>query len=178
MKLYIVRHAIAFDQDPARWPDDSLRPLTPDGERRFRRAARGLKQVVPDVEIVLSSPWVRAWRTAEILAERAGWPAPRPCEALTGDSSPLDVVKALTGLAAPDSVALAGHEPQLHMLVSVLLTGDPDALHVTLKKGAVVALDVEGAVRPGAATLEWMLPPKLLRALAGASRAATGASGL
>ena len=31
--LYLVRHAIAFDADPTQWPDDSLRPLTPDGAR-------------------------------------------------------------------------------------------------------------------------------------------------
>ncbi|MEK7214016.1 MAG: CHAD domain-containing protein, partial [Chloroflexota bacterium] len=29
MELYVIRHAIAFDRDPAQWPDDRLRPLTP-----------------------------------------------------------------------------------------------------------------------------------------------------
>ena len=41
MDLYLVRHAVAFGRDAARWPDDSARPLTPEpgpdthaGERR------------------------------------------------------------------------------------------------------------------------------------------------
>jgi len=31
MDLYIVRHAVAFDRDAERWPDDRERPLTPRG---------------------------------------------------------------------------------------------------------------------------------------------------
>ena len=41
MDLYLVRHAIAFNPDPTQWPDDSQRPLTPEGQKRFKRAARG-----------------------------------------------------------------------------------------------------------------------------------------
>ena len=76
MYLYLVRHAIAHGRDPECWPDDSRRPLTPEGEEDFRGAARGLGRVVPEVDMLLSSSYERAWRTAEILAEQAGWPAP------------------------------------------------------------------------------------------------------
>ena len=69
MDLYLVRHGVAYDPDPAQWPDDKDRPLTQDGEKRFRRAARGLRELVPTVSVVLSSRWVRAWRTAELLLE-------------------------------------------------------------------------------------------------------------
>jgi phosphohistidine phosphatase len=40
MDLYLVRYAIAFDPDETQWPDDSQRPLTPDGEKHFKQAAR------------------------------------------------------------------------------------------------------------------------------------------
>ena len=69
MKIYLVRHAAAFERDPDRWPDDSERPLAPEGEEEFRLAARGLARVVPRVDAILSSPYRRAWRTAEILSE-------------------------------------------------------------------------------------------------------------
>ena len=39
--LFVVRHAIAFERDETQLPDDSLRPLTPEGERAFERAAGG-----------------------------------------------------------------------------------------------------------------------------------------
>ena len=165
MDLYVVRHAIAFERDPARWPDDSKRPLTPEGELRFRRAARGLARIAPEVDVLLSSPFARAWRTAEILEDRAGWPAARRCDALASDHPPQQAVEALTALAPVGAVGVVGHEPHLHLLISLLLAGDPERVHVELKKGAVAALRVEGDLRPGSASLRWVLPPRTLRSL-------------
>lgn len=53
-------HASAFEADAETWPDDGERPLTPDGAKRFLRAARGLRELVPAVDTVLSSPLTRA----------------------------------------------------------------------------------------------------------------------
>ena len=50
----MVRHAIAFERDRRRWPDDALRPLTPAGKRRFRKAAGGLRQWSARVHFTLS----------------------------------------------------------------------------------------------------------------------------
>jgi hypothetical protein len=80
--LYLVRHAVAHKRDAERWPDDSKRPLTPEGEEEFVGAVRGLARVVPEVDILLSSPYERAWRTAKILTQHAGWTAPREFPAL------------------------------------------------------------------------------------------------
>jgi len=155
--LYVVRHAIAEDRDAERWPDDGKRPLTPDGEERFRRAAEGLRRIVPTVDVVLSSPYVRAWWTAEILHAEAGWPAPRACEALRAERPPADALAEIRKQEDGRSVAVVGHEPQLSGLVSLVLTGDADAVSLDLKKGGVVRID--------GATLCWAATPKLLRAL-------------
>ena len=74
MDLYIVRHAIAGHADGSRWPDDADRPLTPEGAKSFRAAAAGLRRIVSSVDVLLSSRFVRAWQTAELLHEVAGWP--------------------------------------------------------------------------------------------------------
>ena len=88
LDLYVVRHAVAYERDAERWPDDARRPLTPKGEERFREAVKSLTSVAaPEVEAVLSSPFARAWRTAEILTE-AGWSAPVECEQLEPDYPP------------------------------------------------------------------------------------------
>src|SRR5213079_2536476 len=67
MDICLIRHAIAAQRDPEQWPDDRDRPLTPKGEQRFRKTARGLAGVVPRMDVVFSSPLERAWRTAAIL---------------------------------------------------------------------------------------------------------------
>ena len=92
MELLLVRHAVAEARDPRRWPDDRDRPLTQQGEARMRRAARGLGRVVPDVDLLFSSPLARAWQTAEILHDEIGWPEPAPLSQLEPDRSPAQTV--------------------------------------------------------------------------------------
>lgn len=163
MYLYLVRHAVAYKRDPDRWPDDSKRPLTPEGEEEFRDAARGLGRVVPEVEALLSSPYERAWRTAEILAEQAGWPAPERFPALEPDVPPEKVVLALESYAGRGSIALSGHRPGLHELAVYLLTGDAGGADMKIKKGGVVCIEFEDAPKAGAGKLRWLFTPKVLR---------------
>jgi phosphohistidine phosphatase len=165
--LYVVRHAVAHKRDGERWPDDAKRPLTPEGEERFRRAAGGILRYAPEVEAVLSSPFVRTWQTAEIL-EQAGWPAPVPCEELEPECPPHRVLDILARYEGSASVAIVGHRPGLHEVVSYLLTGDmigeDCGARVQVKKGGVVRLSFDGPLESGAGSLEWLLTPKALRA--------------
>lgn len=166
MDLYLVRHAIAFAQDEWRWPDDSLRPVSPGGEERFRVAARGLATLVPSVELHLASPFARAWRTAELLVEEAGWPAPHAAEEL-GAGRPLNGSLALLSRSSPTAtVALVGHEPDLSRLASYLLAGSAQRLMIDLKKGSVLRLFLPEGTNPGSGVLRFHLQPKALRKLA------------
>jgi len=152
--IYIVRHAIAEERDPDRWSDDAERPLSADGEKRFRRAARGLRVLVPEVDVVLSSPYVRAWRTAEILHEEAGWPPPEPSDLLGASRAPADGLDAIGARPEASSIAVVGHDPYLSHFISILLTGDFDAVRIDLKKGGVVRIDDN--------VLRWYATPKTL----------------
>ena len=146
MDLYVVRHAVAHKRDANRWPDDAKRPLTPAGEKQFQGAAGGILRLVPEVDSVLSSHFARAWRTAEILQQR-GWPAPIPCAELEPNHPPSKVLEVLARCAAAESVAIVGHRPQLHELVSCLLVGDPCGVRLQIKKGGMVRLSFEGSPR-------------------------------
>ena len=66
-ELYFVRHGVAEDRGDA-WPDDTKRPLTDEGMSRMRKAARGLARIGVSIDVVLTSPLVRARQTAELLA--------------------------------------------------------------------------------------------------------------
>jgi phosphohistidine phosphatase len=164
VELIIVRHAIAFERDASRWPDDRGRPLTPKGETRFRKAARGLGRLVSGVDIVLCSPLVRAWQTAEILADEADWPQPARLEALEPDRTAKDVVEALGSYRSKEVVVLVGHEPLLGELIASLVTGSDEADAFTLKKGGAACVAVDGPAGERAA-LRWLLTPKIERAL-------------
>jgi phosphohistidine phosphatase SixA len=102
---------------------------------------------------------VRAWRTAEIVHEEAGWPSPEPFKALEAEHEPQDVIDELASAPGGPSIALVGHEPMLSELTGILIGGG----NIELKKGAIARLDVRALTR-GGATLRWLLPPKVLRA--------------
>ena len=167
MDLYLVRHAAAYGRDPDRWPDDARRPLTPEGEEEFRAAAGGLSRLVPPVDALLSSPYQRAWQTAEILAELDSWPAPEATPVLEPTLPPEKAAMELKGYEGAGSVALVGHRPSLHEISSYLLTGSTDGAEILIKKGGVVCVRFDGAVAPGAGKLRWLLTPKILRGLSG-----------
>jgi phosphohistidine phosphatase len=170
VELYLVRHGIAFERDATRWPDDGERPLSPEGEASFRVAARGLRRIVPTVDLVLSSPFARAWQTAELLADEAGWPPPKPEPAFEADQRVTRMVSALRSQSDHQSVAVVGHEPNLSELTAHLLIGAEEDFAIEIKKGGVVCLGLEGAVRRGSGWLRWSVSPKILRALASRPR--------
>ena len=71
MNLFFLRHGKAEPRSP-KWRPDSKRPLTKDGERRMAEVARGARAMDLTFDLILTSPYVRAYRTAEILADVYG----------------------------------------------------------------------------------------------------------
>lgn len=163
MELLVVRHAIAFDRNAGRWPDDAERPLTPAGVARARKAALGLKRLTERPARVLVSPLRRARQTAAILTQFAGWPEAEVCPQLRPSAAPESVL-ALLARTGNARVALIGHQPGLGNLLAACLPGEAAAAGFELKKMGVGLLEFAGAPRVGRAKLMWLLPPKTLRA--------------
>ena len=167
LELYLVRHAVAALRGPD-YPDDADRPLTDEGTERFRRAVAGLRETGTQLDLVLTSPYVRARETAELLS--AGL-RPRPklivTEALAPGRRAAEIVAAVARHSASGRgaarLALVGHEPDLGELAARLL-GAKGAIE--FKKGAICRIDVDRAMPAGPGTLRWLLTPRVLRGLA------------
>ena len=161
-ELYLVRHGLAEERGDA-WPDDTKRPLTDEGISRMRKAARGLARLGVSVEVVLTSPLVRARQTAEILA---GALDPRPSlvnvDSLAPDGAYASVVADLEKHARKTRLALVGHEPMIGEFAARILGSRHP---IEFKKGAVCRIDLEDLPPAGPADLRWMLTPKILRSL-------------
>jgi len=164
MQVFLVRHAIAHERNRTRWPNDRLRPLTTAGIRKFRKAAYGISQCLPKRAVLLTSPFVRARETAVILAEALGSSKAIECGELASGESP-HTCFALLRKRKEEAVVLVGHEPNLSTFLAVALSGDGARMKIEFKKGAAACLNFNGRIEPGRATLEWMLPPRVLRTL-------------
>jgi phosphohistidine phosphatase len=163
VELLLVRHGIAEERDPSRWPDDRGRPLTAEGAAKFRKEASLLGSLVPTVDRLLTSDLTRATQTADILHEELGWPAPEAIAELSPGTSSERTARILEQLSGAEAAALVGHEPDLSELASYLLTGDSNSAAIELKKGGVISLGVDPAAAPGDAVLYWSIPPRVLR---------------
>lgn len=161
--IYIVRHAIAAERGE-KYPDDSKRPLTKDGMARMRQAVEGFRALDPGIDLVFTSPFVRARETADILASGLS-PSPdvKVLDMLTPGHKPADVAAQITGHGGRRVIALVGHEPDLGTLASWLI-GAHEPL--VFKKGGIARIDVPSFPPGSNGQLVWSAPPKMLRALA------------
>jgi len=173
MHLYIIRHAIAAQTPPQTKSgnpnDDSQRPLTKAGSEKMRQIARGLRNLEEQIDLILSSPYLRAVQTAHILAKTYELKNDRIIlsEDLTPTGDQDSLINSINELYAGNtSIALVGHEPSLSRLISSLLSGDP-TLPIIMKKGGVCRLSVETLRYDRCATLDWLLWPAQLVKIGG-----------
>ncbi len=160
MDLLIIRHAIAAD--PADYEDDAARPLTPEGIKKMRQAAKGLRRLVPAIDLLATSPLTRAVETAEIVSAEYDDATPVVVAALAPGHTAATVAQWLDSQRRHQVVAVVGHEPGLSHMASWFLTGTERSF-IELKKGAACLLTFLGPIEAGSAALSWALTPSQLR---------------
>lgn len=163
MDLYILRHAIAVSREDARFRRDSERPLTAKGTAKLRKVVRGMKALGLSFDLILTSPYVRARETAELVADGLG--AATKVERtpnLAPDGDPRAVMTLIGSRRREgESILLVGHEPCLSRLISVLVSGD-ERTAITMKKAGLCRLAIQGPRYGRCARLEWLLTPAQL----------------
>src|SRR5262245_23259985 len=140
MEIYILRHGIAVDRGSPGYKKDSDRPLTNEGEEKVHQIAKAILAMDLKFDVILSSPYVRAQQTAQIVATEIDEEVTLS-ELLTPNGNPLELIRELNDEKA-QRVLLVGHEPYLSGLISVLVTGDSDAA-IELKKGGLCKLSAD-----------------------------------
>ncbi len=169
MKLYLVRHGIAWDVGQKGICRDFDRSLSDVGVEKTRAAARGLKALGHVPDLIGTSPLVRAEQTAQIFREELN--AATPFEVVDFMAPGGDVADLFIWLKSHDAKAamVVGHMPDLAwMTYSCLHQADRTQLH--FKKAAVACVDFEGRPGAGRGRLDWFHQPRYLREQAGGAR--------
>jgi len=160
MNIFVLRHAIAVERED--WNgDETARPLTPEGESQQRSVCAAMRRMGLKFDLILSSPYERAKRTAEIVAEELNLKKHlRFSEELTPEGNPKKLVREITELErSAENLLLVGHEPYLSELISVLLTGKTK-MEIDFKKSGLCRLKADKLEYDRCATLVWLLSPK------------------
>ena len=163
MLLLLMRHGIA---EPLAEPDadDAARPLSAKGHKRTAQVAQGLATLVPRLDVLASSPKLRARQTAMLAHAALAHPPRLEWDELLLETDFAPLLKRLSKSGA-ETVLLVGHEPNLSRLVAWLLTGDEAGMALDFKKAGVCALEFKWQDKKPRATLLWLLPPRTLRRL-------------
>jgi phosphohistidine phosphatase len=170
MNLYLLRHAKAIDIGTGGIRHDRDRPLAPDGEKKMRLIASGLRQLELGFDLILTSPCVRAQQTAEIVAQELRLKCPLELTTHLAVEADLPALIAEINRQHRQSteVLLVGHEPSLGQMLSMLVTGGYQ-LSVDFKKAALAKVSVDSLRWGRCAVLEWFMAPKQL-ALIGSAK--------
>lgn len=155
MILYFLRHGKAAPADGA---DDAGRQLTPEGEDALRAAAILWRRLNLRPDVVISSPLLRAMRTAQLFCEGVGLrhdPIAEP--ALAPGAGWGGMARAMAAHPAARRVMFVGHEPDLSTAVAELI----GASSVRLRAGGVACVEFYGVPEPGGGEIAWLLDPDL-----------------
>jgi phosphohistidine phosphatase len=151
--IILVRHAEA--EDRALGTPDPERRLVPAGRRAARATGKALHALKAAPACVVTSPYPRAYETAELVASALAVP-------LVEDGAVLGIEAGdVPGLIERhgDDLLLVGHDPDFSALVHAL-TG----ARVSFPKAGAALIDPVGGTR---GELRWFLRPRALALIAG-----------
>jgi phosphohistidine phosphatase len=126
--------------------------------------AAGLAEMGIRPSILLSSPYVRAVQTGEIVCDALEIDPKNlhASDALKPEAKPARIAEELARITA-DEVICFGHAPHLDDFIAYAVRAA--APFTMLKKAGVACLEVQ-RFSPPEVQLRWLLTPKLLRTLA------------
>lgn len=158
MQIYLLRHGIAESNSVSGL--DADRELTEEGRQKVRDVAEAAARAGFAPTLIMSSPYRRALSTARIAVEVFGIRSgPLRADALMPGTDPRPAWEEIRVHRNEAAVLLVGHEPLFGYLGAFLL-GVPE-LNIDFKKGALLAVEMNGFGERPAGILKWMLTAKL-----------------
>ncbi len=161
MNLFLLRHGIAAEPGAPGIKRDADRPLTEEGIEKMRQIGNAMKKLEISFELILSSPYARARKTAEIAAGALGFKEKIEfTDHLIPSADPESLIEEIQdNYGEIEDVLLVGHEPFMSTFIGTLIAGAAPA-DVIMKKGGLCKLSVSNLRFKKCATLEWLLTPK------------------
>jgi len=159
VKLYLLRHGPALSREEWAGPDE-LRPLSESGADVVRAVALRVRELGLGIDVIVTSPYERALRTAAVVHEALGLPASALIEDARVEPGVFDtgaLAGILRDLSGVKAVMIVGHESSMSETLSGVLGGG----RFTFKKAGLARVDLDDVAGPGG-ELRWLVPPRML----------------
>lgn len=161
MNLYFMRHGIAVEPESEVLYNDKDRALTEKGRKRVSQIAKGIKVMDVCFDLILSSPYLRARETAEIVAKVLKIERKLMIEEELVPHGDIEkLIKLLRKEHSQvENILLVGHQPYLGALVSILIVGRSSA-SFDFRKGSLAKVSIDKLEYGHCGILEWFLTPR------------------
>jgi len=170
-----LRHGYAGNRlsDPMK---DIKRELTISGKKEVVEIAKSLKKLGVKFNVIFSSPFTRAFQTAQIIAEEYKLTEQiELSEELKPDGSKGSLYNKLSKLSIDSVILVVGHEPYLSgMINDIISNNDVDRNYnknhnnnnnnnIILKKAGLSRIKITSTVPKFKGELRWLLTPRILK---------------
>ena len=161
MQVYLIRHGIAAQRGT--YTNDEKRPLVSKGRQKTAKVAERLLAAGVKFDLILSSPLVRAYQTAEILQQAGLSKTLNTFSSLKPDGNIeqwLEWLQQWQPHNPNGTLALVGHQPNLGNWTEMLIWGTIKQ-QLVVKKSGVIGLTLPSIGTPiSRSTLFLLTSPK------------------
>jgi len=162
-----LRHGYAGNRlsDPMK---DIKRELTISGKKEVVEIAKSLKKLGVKFNVIFSSPFTRAFQTAQIIAEEYKLTEQiEQSEELKPDGSKGSLYNKLSKLKIDSVILIVGHEPYLSSMINDIISNDNynknHNNNIILKKAGLSRIKITSTVPKFKGELRWLLTPRILK---------------
>lgn len=157
-EIFILRHAHAEDINQCLSKNDFDRKLIEEGIEKTKKLSSFIKKIKEEVNIVLSSPYIRAKETAEIFMTNLGTNTElKTVDFLSCGTSSKDIVKGLIPYSSFKKILLVGHAPDLEFFLGKLIGAE----RIKLKKTSMAKVILSNSIELSG-ELVWLVTSKIV----------------
>ncbi|HET7642701.1 MAG TPA: phosphohistidine phosphatase SixA, partial [Nitrososphaeraceae archaeon] len=166
LNLIILRHGEAGTRlsDPV---NDYQRPLTQPGKKEVMQVAKSLKKLHVKFDYIFSSPLVRTFETAKIVATHYNLIEKiELSDELKPSGNNGILYDKLKKLNIDSTILIVGHEPYLSSMISDIISNNSyneNRINIILKKAGLSKIKITSTVPRLKGELSWLLTPKILK---------------
>lgn len=159
MNLFLIRHSIA--EYPSPLIDDYNRKLTPEGEILISKGSKFLKMIAPDLNLLLSSPYLRGLQTAEIIAKTYENNIKLIKENNLATGCNTGMLIEILNSYSEENIAIVGHQPDLSNHIANFTSNGN--IRLIFSPGAIAKVRFESRVGYNKGILEFLISPDVYK---------------